>query len=84
MMRMHFHRQKDVPQTSSLAKIVFYIRKHDDSIVRYDGDYHKMPRTTPKQQKYYKHAKNRARKKSVRNVYKILKQIKREGELNNG
>ncbi len=78
LMRRRFHRQKDVPQTESLAHIVMYIRRHDKDMKTYDGDYHKMPRQTPKQRKYYKHAKNRAKKKSVRNVYKILDQIKME------
>lgn len=84
LMRGHFHRQKDVPLTSSLGKIVAYIRRHDESLVKCEGDYRKMPKSTPKQRRYYKHAKNRARKKSIRNVYKILDQIKMEGESEHG
>lgn len=84
MMRSHFHRQRDVMPSTSLAKLVAYIQRHDDSILRYEDDFHKMPKTSPKQRKYYKHAKNRAKKKSIRNVYKILDQIKMEGESYNG
>lgn len=78
LMRRRFHRQKDVLQTESLAHIVAYILRHDKDMKIYDGDYHKMPRQTAKQRKYYKSAKNRAKKKSVRNVYKILDKIKME------
>ena len=77
-MRGHFHRQKDVLQTSSLAKIVFYIRRHDESLLKSEGDYHNLPRSTPTQRKFYDRAKKRAKRKSVRNVYKILDQIKME------
>ena len=78
LMRSHFHRQRDVPLTTSLSQIVSYIRQHDESLQQYNGDYHKMPTNTPKQKQYYKRAKNRAKKKSIKNVYKILDQIKME------
>lgn len=86
LMRGHFHRQRDVPLTSSLSKIVAYILRHDESLIKCEGDYRKMPKNTPKQRKYYNRAKNRAKKKSIRNVYKILDQIKMEenGKENQG
>lgn len=88
MMRRKFHRQVDVLPSTSVAKIVNYIREHDKNLVRTDGDYRKMPRSTKKQQKYYNRAKKRAKKKSVRNVYKILDEINQngsqKGELING
>lgn len=80
MMRRMFHRQTDMQPTSSVAKIAVYIQKHDENYKRTDGDYHKMPRTSKKQKKYYQQAKKRARNKSVRNVYKILDELKKEGE----
>lgn len=80
MMRRTFHRQTDMQPTSSVAKIANYILKHDENYTRTDGDYHKMPRTSKKQKKYYQQAKKRAKKKSVRNVYKILDKLKKEGE----
>lgn len=79
MMRRTFHRQTDMQPTSSVAKIANYIIKHDENYTRTDGDYHKMPRTSKKQKKYYQQAKKRARKKSVRNVYKILDELNQNG-----
>lgn len=79
MMRRSFHRQVDVPPSTSIAKIVNYIREHDKNLVLTDGDYRKMPRATKKQQKYYKKAKKKARKKSVQNVYKILDELNQNG-----
>lgn len=75
MMRRVFHRQIDVPPTTSIGKIVNYIKEHDRNLIQTDGDYRKMPRTTKKQQAYYKKAKKRAKNKSVRNVYKILDEL---------
>lgn len=84
LMRCHFHRQRDVPLTDSLGSIIAYIRRHDESVKTYEGDYRKMPTATPMQRKYKKRAKNREKKKSIRNVYKILDQIKMEGDQRNG
>ena len=80
MMRRTFHRQIDMQPTSSIAKIASYIQKHDENYTKTDGDYHKMPKTSKKQKKYYKQAKKRAKKKSIRNVFKILDELKKEGE----
>jgi hypothetical protein len=75
LMRRRFHRQWDVVETTNLKKIFDYIRHHDSDYAKYGNDYHKMPTQTSQQKKYRQHAKNRARKKSIRNVYKILDQI---------
>ena len=80
LMRRGFHHQWDVTPTSSIPKIMKYIRNHDSDYARYGDDYHKMPTQTAKQKKFRKHAKNRAKKKSIRNVYKILNEIKMEGK----
>lgn len=85
LMRKSFHRQMDVPPSTSIAKIVNYIREHDKNLVHTEGDYRKMPRTTKKQQKYYNRAKKRAKKKSVQNVYKILDELNQNGRrIENG
>lgn len=84
LMRSHFHRQRDVAPTQSLGSIMAYIRQHDENLQQYNGDYRKMPTSTATQRKYYKKAKKLAKKKSINNVYKILNQIKMEGEQHNG
>lgn len=76
LMRRSFHRQGDVPSTTSLGKIVHYIRRHDGDLILYSDDYHNLPKTTKQQKKFYNRAKKRAKKKSIRNVYKILDKIK--------
>lgn len=80
LMKRGFHHQWDVTPTPSISKMIAYIRHHDSDFARYGNDYHKMPTQTPQQKKYRKHAKNRAKKKSIRNVYKILNEIKMEGK----
>ena len=82
MMRRSFHRQTDVPPMTSISKIVNYIREHDRNLEISDGDYRKMPRSTKKQEKYYKKAKKKARRKEIQNVYKILDQINQNGREN--
>lgn len=80
LMRGHFHHQWDVSPTASITKIIAYIKHHDTDYAKYGNDYHKMPTQTAQQKKYRKHAKNRAKKKSIRNVYKILDKIKMEAK----
>lgn len=82
LMRRSFHRQYDLRETPSINKVVNYIREHDKSIVDTEGDYHKLPKTTKKQKRYYEQAKKRAKRKSVRNVYKILDELNRNGSKN--
>lgn len=78
LMRKSFHRQVDVPATTSLAKVTAYIKRHDGDKENYGDDYHDLPRNSKKQKKFYKQAKKRAQKKSVRNVIKLLDQLKTE------
>ena len=75
MMRKGFHRQTDIPSTSSISNIISYIQRHDKDLAHHGGDYHKMYHGTKQQKKFYNSAKKRAKKKSIRNVYKILNKL---------
>lgn len=81
LMRRSFHRQYDLRETESIDKVLRYILEHDKSMFNSEGDYRKLPKNTKKQKRYYNQAKKRAKRKSVRNVYKLLDQIKMEGEI---
>lgn len=73
-----FHRQGDVAETSSLDQLVNYIHLHDDAKKIIAEDYHKLPRSTQKQKKYYKQAERRAHRNSWRRMDSIFDQIEAE------
>lgn len=77
LMKGSFHRQEDFMKTSSVSKAVNYILAHDRSYQTLEeGGLKRLPRNSPKQKLHYRQAKNKQRKESIRNVYKILKNLK--------
>lgn len=78
LMRGNFHRQDDVSKTSDIDDLVTYIRKHDHSRAIYEDDYRRMPKSTKQERKYYRQAKKRKRRESIKNVYALLDKIKME------
>lgn len=84
LMRGAFHKQKDLNSFRSeysLEDIFEYIRKHDHILEMTGGDYKKMPRNTRQQRRFYRQAKNRERRKSIRTVYKILDKLSNDTEV---
>ena len=79
LMRREFHRQIDVKPTIDLRYIIDYIDKHDKAkqIIR-NGGYRDLPKSTKKQRKYYEQQKKKARRKSIRRVDDLFKQLERE------
>ncbi len=71
----NFHRQKDVTRTSSLDKVLNYIRNHDRAKVIMDEDWRKLPTRTKKQKRYYKSAERRDKRRQVRNVFSLFAQL---------
>lgn len=80
LMRRDFHRQADVKETVHMGKIIQYISRHDRAKRIIDDDWKKLPKSTPKQKKYYKQAKNRARRKQCKRVDELFKLLEK-GEL---
>lgn len=78
-----FHRQKDVKATDSLGKLVAYIAAHDRSKGIIKEDYRNLPKTSHKQKKYYKQAKNRIRREKVRKVEKIFSMLEQQEQRRN-
>lgn len=80
LMRRTFHRQTDVKETTNMGRIIRYISDHDKAKRIIDNDWKKLPKSTPKQKKYYKQAKNRARKKENKRIDELFKKLEK-GEL---
>ena len=75
LMTRGFHRQKDMSETSQFGSLLHYIWRHDRDKIMYGNDWRKMPKSTKQQRRFAKQAKKRERKKSIRNVYKIIDKI---------
>ena len=67
-----FHRQKDVKAIDSMTAIVNYVIAHDRAKTIIEEDYRNLPKHSKKQKKYYRQAKNRVKRKAIRNVYSIF------------
>lgn len=78
MMQEAFHRQGDVAVTHSLNKLVNYVHLHDDAKKIIADDYHKLPRSTKRQKKYYAQAERRAHRNNLRRMDAIFNQIEAE------
>lgn len=79
LMRGAFHRQDGYLPTGSLNKAMKYIRSHDECYKQAEEHGIKsMPQHTPKQRLHYRQQKNRKRKESIKNVFKIFDQLEKE------
>lgn len=76
-----YHRQRDVSPTESLAKIVQYIAKHEKAKPVMIENYRELPKRTQKQKKYYRQAKNKAKRRELRRLDDLFSQIERERVL---
>lgn len=73
-----YHRQRDVSPTESLAKIVQYIAKYEKAKPVMIENYRELPKRTQKQKKYYRQAKNKAKRRELRRLDDLFSQIERE------
>ena len=80
LMRRTFHRQSDVKETLNMGRIIRYISDHDKAKRIMDDDWKKLPKSTPKQKKYYKQAQKRAKQKENRRIDELFKKLEK-GEL---
>lgn len=79
-----FHRQKDCAHTKKLVSLIRYASEHDKAKALCGNDYHRLPRTTKKQKQYYRAAKNREKRRSIRRVEEIFAELEAERALNDG
>lgn len=77
-----FHRQKDCAHTKKLLSLIRYASEHDKAKALCENDYRRLPRGTKKQKKYYKSAKNRERRRSIRRVEEIFAELEAEKTAN--
>lgn len=70
-----FHRQSDVKPMWEIDGLIKYIHDHDKAKSIIMDDYRKLPRSTKRQRKYYKQAKNKAKKESWRRVEALFAQL---------
>ena len=80
LMRRTFHRQADVKETLNMGRIIRYISDHDKAKRIMDDDWKKLPKSTPKQKKYYKQAQKRAKRKEHERIDELFKKLEK-GEL---
>lgn len=78
LMRGSFHRQDDIHQTGSVAKILSYIFKHDKAYQQAETDIRQMKKTTHKQRVSYRKQKCRKKREQIRTVFKIFNQLEKE------
>ena len=84
LMKRYFHRQVDLDTTTKIGKIIKYIADHDKAKKIMQQDWHNLPKQTKKQRDYYKQARKRERRKSIRRVDDIFKQLEEERKNKNG
>ncbi len=73
-----FHRQGDMPESGSIMKYLKYIASHDEFRQRTPRDYHKLPQDTKRQKQYYRAAKKREEKRSIRRVDRLFLMIEKQ------
>lgn len=73
-----YHRQCDVKATESMASLIEYIIAHDKAKVVILENYHKLPKQSKKQKKYYKQAERRVKRQEVRRVDSLFAMLERE------
>lgn len=84
LMKRNFHRQVDVDTTTRINKIIKYIADHDKAKKIMEENWRNLPKQTKKQKDYYKQARKRERRKSIRRVDDIFKQLEEERKNKNG
>lgn len=75
----HYHVQNDVPRNQSPYKHLQYIVKHDEAKMVEQIDYRNLPNRTKKEKKYYRQAKNRAKRKNVSRVLDLFAELEVKG-----
>lgn len=73
-----YHRQCDVKATESMASLIEYIIAHDRAKVVIMEDYHKLPKHSKKQKKYYQQAERRVKRQEARRVESLFQMLERE------
>lgn len=73
-----FHRQGDMPESGSIMQYLKYIASHDEFRQRTPRDYHKLPQDTKRQKQYYRAAKKREEKRSIRRVDRLFLMIEKQ------
>lgn len=82
LMKGKFHRQKDVKSTSRLGNLIIYMDRHNKAKEIMEDDWRKLPKNTKEQKHYYKQAKKRERKRSIRRVNEIFEELERSKQTN--
>lgn len=80
LMRGSFHRQEDFAPTTNVSKALKYIRSHDKNYKIAEEDIRKLNKGNSKQKKHYQQQKNRKKRESIRNVYRIFHNLEKEKE----
>ena len=75
----YYHFQYDVLFHQSPLKHLKYIVKHDRAKKIEEVDYKKLPRKTKKQKRYYRQAKNRAKRRSIARVLNLIDNLENMG-----
>ena len=73
-----YHRQSDVKATESMTSLIEYIISHDRAKVVIMENYHKLPKHSKKQKKYYQQAERRVKRQEARRVDTLFAMLERE------
>lgn len=79
--RAYYHVQRDVDIKQTPYKHICYIYKHDNAKKIAQGDYRKLPQNSQIQKLYYKKAKNREYKRSIKRVMNIFAVLEAENDI---
>lgn len=70
-----YHRQGDMAESSTIMKYLKYIKAHDEFKQMMPQDYHQMPQSTKQQKAYYRAAKKREARRSIRRMDNLFAMI---------
>lgn len=73
-----FHRQVDMKATESMEKLVNYVVAHDKAKEIIADDYRKLPQNTHRQRKYYRAAKRKAYRQSMKSLNDAFAALEKE------
>ena len=73
-----YHRQGDRADSSTILKYLKYIKAHDEFKQMMPQDYHQTPQSTKQQKAYYRAAKKREVRRSIRRMDKLFAMIERK------
>lgn len=82
-LKAKYHIQYDVQAGMSPVGLIRYACAHDDARIKSGGDYRKLPHTTSTQKKYYNIAREREKRESVEEVWKLLDKLTKEANQRN-